>query len=104
MIVARWTIEARFGHKAVAIDLMKRWLAEIGPQLGWTRDNTVMLTGSVGANESTIVSEVRLKHLGELHDAFEALARIESHQHWALDLEPYVVSGTPRWEVFRVIE
>lgn len=104
MIIARWTIEARFGHKAVAVDLMKRWLADIGPQIGWTPENTEMMTGSVGARESTIVSEVRLRDLGELSAAFEKLATIESHRHWSLDLEPYVVSGTPRWEVYRLLD
>lgn len=104
MIIARWSIEARFGHKPVAIDHMKRWLSEIGSQIGWNEDNTEISVGSVGAHESTIQSEVRLQDLGELNDAFEKLAQLDAHKDWSAELEPYVVSGTPKWEVFRIID
>lgn len=104
MIIARWSIEARFGHKPTAIDHMRRWLAEIGSQVGWTEENTRILVGSVGARESTIQSEVRLQDLAALGDAFDKLAQIDAHKDWSAELEPYVVSGTPKWEVFRVLE
>ena len=33
----------------------------------------------------------------------ELLATIEAHKQWSKNLEPYIVSGTPRWEVFRIL-
>lgn len=104
MMVARWSIEARFGHKPEAVAQMKRWMREIAPQLGWGEDRVKMYTGSVGARESTIESDILVKDLAELNTAWEKLAHIEAHRQWSRDLEPYVVSGTPRWEVFRVID
>lgn len=104
MMIARWTIEARFGHKPVVIEHMKRWLREIGSQVGWTEDKVRLLTGSVGAHESTIQSEIQIQDLAELNAAWDKLAHIEAHTHWSRDLEPYVVSGTPRWEIYRLIE
>lgn len=103
MIVARWSIEARFGHKPIVIEHMQRWLRDIGAQIGWNEQNTRMLVGSIGAHESTVQSEVYLNSLAELHAAFERLAQLDAHKDWSQELEPYVVSGTPRWEIFRVV-
>ncbi len=44
-----------------------------------------------------------LDSLAELGASWEKLATIEAHKQWSKDLEPYVVSGTPHWQVFRVI-
>jgi hypothetical protein len=32
-----------------------------------------------------------------LHDAWTKLSTIEAHTLWSKDLEPHVVSATPRW-------
>ncbi|HWP92859.1 MAG TPA: hypothetical protein VNN20_11765 [Thermodesulfobacteriota bacterium] len=103
MIVARWNIEARFGHKQTAIDLIKKWNKEIGAKIGWKKDKVRVLTGSVGAPESSIQVEILLKDLSELNASWEKLATIEAHKQWGKDLEPYIVSGTSRWEIFRVV-
>ena len=34
MMVARWSIDAKFGYRHNVIDLMQRWLREIAPQVG----------------------------------------------------------------------
>ena len=57
MMVARWSIDAKFGHKQAVIDSMKRWLQEIGPRAGGDAQRTRLLTGSVGALEATVVTE-----------------------------------------------
>lgn len=103
MIIARWNIDARFGHKPTVIDSIKKWHKNIGVQIGWTEDKVTILTGSIGAAESSIQVEILLKDLSELNASWEKLATIEAHRQWSKDLEPYVVSGTPRWEIFRVV-
>ena len=103
MMIARWQIEARFGHKQAVIDSLKRWFEEIGTQIGWTPDKVRIVTGSVGALESTVQAEVQIEDLAELDASWEKLGTIEAHKKWSKDIEPYVVSGTPRWQVFRVV-
>ena len=103
MIVARWNIEARFGHKQIAIDLIKKWNKDIGAQIGWTEDKVRVLTGSVGALESTIQVEILLKDFSELNASWEKLLNIKANKQWGKKLEPSIVSGTSRWEVFRVV-
>ena len=104
MMVARWSIDAKFGYKQNVIDLLQRWVREIAPQAGLTADKLRLITGSVGALESTIQSEVVIKDLSELDQIWAKLGAIAAHKQWSKDLEPHVVSGTNRWEIYRVIE
>lgn len=103
MMVARWSIDAKFGYKQNVIDLMERWLREIGPQAGFTADKLRLLTGSIGALEATIQTEHLVADLGELDRAWAKLATIDAHKQWGKEMEPYVVSGTSRWEILRVL-
>ena len=57
MMIARWQIDARFGHKQAVIDMLADWARNIAPQIGWTAGKGRMLTGSIGAREATVVHE-----------------------------------------------
>lgn len=103
MMVARWSIDAKFGYKQNVVEAMKRWMRDIAPQVGFTEDRTRLLTGSIGALEATVQSEHLVEDLAELNRAWDKLATIPAHQQWGKDLEPHVVSGTSRWEIFRVL-
>ncbi|MDA7086132.1 hypothetical protein PH586_07020 [Pseudomonas sp. SA3-5] len=103
MMIARWSIDAKFGYKQDVIDLMQRWIRDIAPQVGLSADKMRLLTGSIGALEATIQTEHLINDLTELNQVWEKLATIEAHKQWSKDLEPHVVSGTNRWEIYRVL-
>lgn len=102
MIIARWHVNARFGKKQELIDELKTWWSTIGKEIGQT-DYSIM-TGSIGAAESLITVDVRCRDLAELHQQWDDLARREDHARFAGGIEPLLVSGSTRWEVFRTIE
>lgn len=105
MIIARWQIDARFGHKPKVLELMHEWMDEVGAQVGWERgDNVTMLSGSVGLPESRIEVEHRLKDLAALSAAFDKLASLDAHTEWSRKLEPHIVSGSNQWVVLRVLD
>ena len=104
MFIARFGIDARFGHKQKVIELMKQWDKEIGAQIGWTDDKIRSLTGSIGAKESLVQQELSVDTLAELEQGFQKLANVEGHAEWGQELEKYIVSGSNRWEILRVIE
>lgn len=103
MLVARWQIDAKFGQKQTVINMAQSWAKTIAPQIGFTADKGRLLTGSIGAREATIVHEWLVADLADLDKAWTALAKIEAHKKWAIDLEPHVVSGSSRWEIYRVL-
>ncbi|MGD0640174.1 MAG: hypothetical protein ABSC22_05450 [Roseiarcus sp.] len=101
MMIARWQIDARFGHKQKVIDALVRWARDIAPLAGLR--NGRLLTGSVGALEATVEHNWEVENLAELERAWAKLGAIEAHQQWSKDLEPNVVSGTARWTIYRVL-
>lgn len=103
MLVARWSIDAKFGYKQQVIEAMQKWLKEIGPQVGLDTGRMRLLTGSVGALESTIQTEHVVEDLAELNRVWDKLGTIPAHKEWSKSLEPHVVSGTNRWEIYRIL-
>lgn len=103
MIVARWHIDAKFGHKQDVVDSLRQWHRDIGSQVGWGEDKVRLLTGSVGGHESTVIAEIAMDDLSALDDAWKRLATIEEHKTWSRDLEPHMVSGSTYWTVDKVL-
>jgi hypothetical protein len=101
MLIARWQIDARFGHKQEVIDMLQRWTKELAPEVGLHKGR--MLTGSIGVAEATVVHEWEVASLAELETAWAKLAKIPAHAQWSKTLEPFVVSGSARWEIFRIL-
>ena len=62
-----------------------------------------ILSGSIGGRESTVQSEHVIENLTELNRIWDKLAALPEHQKWGKELEPFVVSGTNRWEVYRLL-
>tara|TARA_B110000238_G_C16060724_1_gene410348 strand:- start:752 stop:1063 length:312 start_codon:yes stop_codon:yes gene_type:complete len=103
MIVACWSIDAKFGHKSDLIDSLSKWQNSFGTQIGW-KGKCRILTGSIGALESTVISEITLDNLSELNESWDKLAKLNEHKKWSVELEPHVVSGSMKWEVFHIVE
>jgi hypothetical protein len=101
MLIARWQIDARFGHKQKVIDSLVQWGRSIAPQVGLLKGQ--LLSGSIGALEATVEHNWEVESLAELERAWAKLAQLEAHKQWSKDLEPNVVSGTARWSVFRSV-
>ena len=103
MMLARWQIDARFGHKPALIEAIRAWGRDIAPQIGWTADKVRISTGSVGALESTVEVEVQIRDLAELSASWERLGAIAAHKEWSKQIEPVVVSGSPVWKIYRLL-
>jgi hypothetical protein len=101
MFVARWTIDAKFGHKDEAIKHAKRWQQEIGDRVGMNKGLRVV-TGSIGTSESRLEIESQYATLADLEKAWTEIAKLPAHAQFSKDLEPHIVSGSNRWDVFRV--
>ncbi|TPJ27656.1 hypothetical protein [Mesorhizobium sp. B2-7-2] len=104
MFSARWQIDAKFGHKQTALELMRKWEREIGSQVGLADMKFQLMTGSVGAREATIEAHHQVESLAQLEEFFAKIAKIDAHAKWGKELEPYVVSGTSQWTIFRIVE
>lgn len=103
MMIARWQFTANFGHKQRAIDLIKKWNQEIGSQTGIDVRDERIITGSVGASEGLVETEFEIESLEELQSFFDKIAGVKMHEDWGREMGEVIVSGSTRWEVFRVV-
>jgi hypothetical protein len=103
MFVARWQIDARFGHKQTVIDLLRRWEHEVGAKAGTDKMDFKILTGSIGAREATVEANHSVETLAQLEQFFTAISNNAAHRQWGRDLEPYVVSGSAFWSIYRAL-
>ena len=104
MMIARWTCEAKFGQKSEALALQREWEEQIGVQTDIDISRSRTLTGSIGAKEAIIQSEMEIANLAELDAFFDKIASIEMHADWGKKFGEVIVSGSTYWEVFRVVE
>ena len=103
MLIARWQIDTRFGHKQTVIDLIRRWEREIGSKAGTDKMDFKILTGSIGAREATVEVNHTVENLAQLERFFEAIGKSDAHKQWGKDLESYVVSGSSLWNIYRIV-
>jgi hypothetical protein len=103
MFVARWQIDARFGHKQTVIELLRKWEREVGTMAGTERMDFKILTGSIGAREATVEANHTVESMAQLEQFFQAIGNNEAHRQWGRDLEPYVVSGSAFWNIYRAL-
>ncbi len=103
MFVARWQIDPRFGYEENVIDLLRKWQREIGSKAGTDRMDFKILTGSIGAREATVEANHTIENMDQLDRFFESIGKIDAYRQWGKDLEPYVVSGSALWNVFRLV-
>jgi len=102
MFVARWQIDARFGHKQAVIDSLRKWEREVGSKAGTGTMDFKVLTGSIGAREATVEANHTVENIAQLEKFFETIGKIDAHRQWGKDLEPNVVSGSALWTIYRV--
>ncbi len=103
MFVARWQIDAKFGHKQEVLELTRRWETEIGRPAGTGKMEFQLLSGSIGAREATIEINHKVETLADLEAFFAAIGGNRAHAAWGKELEPLVVSGSSYWTIFRAV-
>ena len=62
-----------------------------------------ILTGSVGASEGLVETEMEIASPTDLDGFFDKIATIKIHADWGPKMGEVIVSGSTRWEVFRVV-
>ncbi|GMH45469.1 hypothetical protein BSKO_13426 [Bryopsis sp. KO-2023] len=98
-VKARWTIEASFGRKGEALNLMKDWVLNVASKGGLDSKSVTLCSGAVGAPESRIELEIGFPDVGAW-EAFLSRIPAEGHRKWSKEMEPCIIDGSPTWSVF----
>jgi hypothetical protein len=104
MFIASWQFDMKYGTREEATRLMKELNASM-PASGWKAKRTRTLMGSIGAPESRMVFEHEFASLADLEASWDALHKNgEQFRKMVSQMKGFIVDGTPRWEIYRVID
>jgi hypothetical protein len=104
MFICAWSFDVQYGTREQAMRLLKETGAAI-KETGWRAKRTRILGGSIGAPESRIIIEHEFDSLADLEASWHSLhQKAEFFGKTVGQMKNVIVSGTPRWEVYRVLD
>jgi hypothetical protein len=103
MFVARWQFTSQFGKINDVLSILRKWEIDVGERVGWKAGAVRVVTGVVGAGDSSIELEVRVDSLSDLEAAWKDLGQNPHHDEYMKQLGTVIVSGTDRWTVYREV-
>ena len=59
--------------------------------------------GKVGVSEGLVENELEIDGLDDLQQFFDKIATVEMHKDWGKKMGEVIVSGSTRWDIFRVV-
>src|SRR5262245_55885619 len=105
MFVASFSFDMQYGTREEALKLIKEFGNARTQQTGWKAKHTRVLAGSIGAPESRVLIEHEFASLGDLESTWDSLQQnADQFRKFVQQMKTVVVSGTPRWEIYRVID
>jgi hypothetical protein len=104
MFVAAWIIDVNYGSRDEVLRIAREFdgrTREI-----WKSKRSRILWGSIGAPESRLVMEREFESLADLEASWDGLRKLgaDTFQAMVEQMKPHIVPGSPRWEVYRIIE
>ena len=103
MFACQWQFDIPFGKQKDALEILKRWDAEMEasglPKLQSRRT----LVGHIGASPSHIVNEYVVASLADW-EAMMKLVGTGKFQKYSDAIAPLIVSGSQHWVVWRVAD
>jgi hypothetical protein len=104
MFIARWQFTAQSGQTEQCLSLLRQWEINVGTNIGWRPGSVRIVSGFIGASEGEVEFETHFDELDDLQSAWKDMAKHEGHQVFMKRIEPLMVSGTSRWNIYRKAE
>jgi hypothetical protein len=104
MLICQWHLDIVYGKQAEAIRVMRAWGAEKFASSEFSRARGArLLAGLVGASASHVIDEYVFESLADFEAALAGMAAPQFRPH-SDALAPFIVPGSQRWIVYRVLE
>lgn len=103
MLVCQWHLDIPFGKQTEAVRIMSEWGREKLASSEFRRcSSTRLMVGHIGESASHIVDEYLFESLADFEAALAGMAHPRFKPH-AEALAPYIVPGSQRWVVYRIL-
>lgn len=101
--VCQWSLEIVFGKQKQATDVLKAWGAEKFRSSNFKVSKNRMMNGYIGCSPSHIIDEYVFESMDDFEKALSDMSQPQFRQY-SEALAPFVVHGSQKWTVFKLIE
>ncbi len=103
MYVCQWHLEIPYGKQKQVVEIMNAWGAEKLRSSEFKRvKSTRLLVGHIGETASHIIDEYVFETLADFEAALAGMSQPQFKVH-SDALAPFIIPGTQKWMVYRVI-
>ncbi len=103
MYVCQWHLEIPYGKQKQVVEIMNAWGAEKLRSSEFKRvKSTRLLVGHIGETASHIIDEYVFETLADFEAALTGMSQPQFKVH-SDALAPFIIPGTQKWMVYRVI-
>lgn len=103
MYVCQWHLEIPYGKQKQVVEIMNAWGAEKLRSSEFKRvKSTRLLVGHIGDTASHIVDEYVFETLADFEAALAGMSQPQFKAH-SDALAPFIIPGSQKWMVYRVI-
>lgn len=104
MFICQWHLDIPFGKQSDVVRIMSAWLkdAEKLSEFRRSKQNR-LLVGHVGESASHLIAEHVFESLADFEAAIGSMGVPQFKKH-AEDLSPFVVPGSQRWKIYKLVE
>jgi hypothetical protein len=104
MLICQWHLDIVYGKQGDAVRVMRAWGAEKFASSEFKRAKSArLLAGFVGDSASHLIDEYEFESLADFEAALAGMSAPQLRKH-SEALAPYIVPGSQRWAVYRVLE
>jgi hypothetical protein len=102
MYICQWSLEIVFGKQKQAVDIMKEWGAEKFRSSNFKKSKNRVYVGHIGESPSLIIDEYEFEKLEDFVSALSEMGQPQFKQY-SDNIAPFIVAGSQKWKVFRVV-
>lgn len=102
MYACQWSLDIVFGKQKEALEVMKQWGAEKFRSSQFKVSTNRVMAGYVGESASHVVDEYLFENLADFEKALSDMGQPQFKQY-AEALAPYVVPGSQKWTIYKVV-
>ena len=104
MFSCQWHLDIPYGKQGDALKVMKAWGAEKMRSSEFRRAKSVrLMVGHIGASASRIIDEYLFESLADFELALAGMKQPQFKEH-SDALQPFIISGSQHWVIYRVVE
>ena len=100
--VCQWSLEIVYGKQKQALGIIKAWGEEKFKSSNFKVSENRVMSGFIGESPSFIIDEYIFESLDDFETALSDMSQPQFRQY-SDALAPFVVPGSQKWKVFRII-